>query len=217
MLWVNGHATHVMDNGSIYSKKYVLHTATSFIVFSSRSILKPKYFHTFNRNFAGAGEIFAFALVSAILLACLTGPWHRCPEKAFVKSIRVIGEPTDGVTLVEKSCIMQLLHAVFSARGNIVRINSCTDDTIRVSLTVAIRFTDASVNRYTPNYNSKVSSCNTSVTTGINSSPPGQNGDIFADGIFSCIFLNENDNILIQISLKMFSGVQLTINQHWFK
>ena len=31
-------------------------------------------------------------------------------------------------------------------------IDSATDDTIRVSLTVAIRFTDASVNRYTPNY-----------------------------------------------------------------
>ena len=47
---------------------------------------------------------------------------------------------------------MQLLHAFFSARGNIVRIDSCTDDTIRVSLTVGIRFTDASVNRYTPSY-----------------------------------------------------------------
>ena len=45
---------------------------------------------------------------------------------------------------------MQLLHAFFSAGGNIVRIDSCTDDTIRVSLTIAIRFTDASVNRYTP-------------------------------------------------------------------
>ena len=70
--------------------------------------------------------------------------------KAFVKSIWVIGEPTDGVTLVEKSCIMQLLHAFFSATGNIVRIDSCTDDTIPISLTVAIRFTDASVNCYTP-------------------------------------------------------------------
>ena len=33
-----------------------------------------------------------------------------------------------------------------------MRIDSATDDTIRVSLTVAIRFTDASVNRYTPNF-----------------------------------------------------------------
>ena len=43
------------------------------------------------------------------------------------------------------------LYCLISAtRGNIVRIDSATDDTIRVSWTVAIRFTDASVNRYTP-------------------------------------------------------------------
>ena len=47
--------------------------------------------------------------------------------------------------------IMQLLHAFFSARGNIVRIGSCTDDSIRISLTVAIRLIGAPVNRYTPN------------------------------------------------------------------
>ena len=47
--------------------------------------------------------------------------------------------------------IMQLLHAFFSARGNIVRIDSCTDDSIRISLTVAIRLNGAPVNRYTPN------------------------------------------------------------------
>ena len=41
---------------------------------------------------------------------------------------------------------------IFAARASIVRIDSATDDTIRVSLTVAIRFTDASVNRYTPIY-----------------------------------------------------------------
>ena len=40
---------------------------------------------------------------------------------------------------------------IFAARESILRIDSATDDTIRVSLTVAIRFTDASVNRYTPN------------------------------------------------------------------
>ena len=33
-----------------------------------------------------------------------------------------------------------------------MRIDSATDDTIRVSLTVAIQFTDASVNRYTPSH-----------------------------------------------------------------
>ena len=49
--------------------------------------------------------------------------------------------------------IMQLLHAFFSARGNIVRIDSCTDDSIRISLTVAIRLIGAPVNRYTPKYN----------------------------------------------------------------
>ena len=35
-----------------------------------------------------------------------------------------------------------------------------------------------------------------------NSSPPGQNGRHLAD-IFKCIFLNENDKILIQISQKL--------------
>ena len=40
--------------------------------------------------------------------------------------------------------------------------------------------------------------------------------DILADDIFKCIFLNENDRIPIQISLK-FPGVQLTISQHWFR
>ena len=38
-----------------------------------------------------------------------------------------------------------------------MRIDSATDDTIRVSLTVAIRFTDASVNRYTPSTRSAMS------------------------------------------------------------
>ena len=37
----------------------------------------------------------------------------------------------------------------------------------------------------------------------INSSPPGQNGRHFADDILRCIFLNENDNIPIGISLKL--------------
>ena len=40
---------------------------------------------------------------------------------------------------------------IFAARESIVRIDLATDDTIHLSLTVAIRFTDASVNRYTPN------------------------------------------------------------------
>ena len=36
----------------------------------------------------------------------------------------------------------------------------------------------------------------------VNSSPPGQNGCRFADGIFRCIFLNEKLCIFIKISLK---------------
>ena len=36
----------------------------------------------------------------------------------------------------------------------------------------------------------------------VNSSPPGQNGRLLADGIFKCIFVNENLCILINISLK---------------
>ena len=38
-----------------------------------------------------------------------------------------------------------------------------------------------------------------------NSSPPGQNGDHFADDIFKCIFMNEKFCISIQISLKFVS------------
>ena len=34
---------------------------------------------------------------------------------------------------------------------------------------------------------------------------------VLADDIFKCIFLNENDRIPIQISLKYVQGVQLTL------
>ena len=37
-----------------------------------------------------------------------------------------------------------------------------------------------------------------------NTLKPGENGRHFADDILKCNFLNENDMILIQISLKMF-------------
>ena len=37
----------------------------------------------------------------------------------------------------------------------------------------------------------------------VNSSPPGQNGCIFADDIFRCIFMNEKFCILNKISLKV--------------
>ena len=36
----------------------------------------------------------------------------------------------------------------------------------------------------------------------LNSSPPGQKAAILAENIFKCIFVNENDRILLQISLK---------------
>ena len=36
----------------------------------------------------------------------------------------------------------------------------------------------------------------------LNSSPPGQNGRLFADDVFRCIFVNEKFCILIKISLK---------------
>ena len=36
----------------------------------------------------------------------------------------------------------------------------------------------------------------------LNTSPPGQNGRHFADGIFRCIFVNEKFCILIKISMK---------------
>ena len=47
----------------------------------------------------------------------------------------------------------------------------------------------------------------------VNSSPPGQNGRHFADNIFSCIFLNENFDISIQISLKFVP--KGSINNKW--
>ena len=39
--------------------------------------------------------------------------------------------------------------------------------------------------------------------------PPGQNGCCFADNIFKCIFLNENEKIQIQISLKLVSRIPI--------
>ena len=49
----------------------------------------------------------------------------------------------------------------------------------------------------------------------INSSPPGQNGRHFADGIFRCIVSSEKFPFLIQISLTFV--IQLTILWHWFR
>ena len=44
--------------------------------------------------------------------------------------------------------------------------------------------------------------CRKDITPVLNELRPGQNGEHFADNIFICIFMNENHNILIQISLK---------------
>ena len=46
-----------------------------------------------------------------------------------------------------------------------------------------------------------------------NSSPPGQNGRHFADGIFICIFLNDKFYILIKISLNFVSDGPVDNNQ----
>ena len=43
-----------------------------------------------------------------------------------------------------------------------------------------------------------------------NSSPPGQNGRHFADDIFRCIFVYEQFDILIKISLTFVPKGQLT-------
>ena len=49
----------------------------------------------------------------------------------------------------------------------------------------------------------KIDKLSTSVEImSVNSSPPQQNGHHFADDIFSCIFVNEKNCILIKISLK---------------
>ena len=53
--------------------------------------------------------------------------------------------------------------------------------------------------------------------TTVNSSPLGKVAAIFADDIFNCISLSENDRILIQVSLKYVPGVKLTISQHCFR
>ena len=54
-----------------------------------------------------------------------------------------------------------------------------------------------------------------SKASGVNSSPPGQNGRHFADDLFRCIFVNEKFFILIKISLK-FVSKHLTDNNSAF-
>ena len=47
----------------------------------------------------------------------------------------------------------------------------------------------------------------------LNSSPPGQNGRLFADDIFICIFVNAKLGILIKISLKFVPKVPIDNNR----
>ena len=54
------------------------------------------------------------------------------------------------------------------------------------------------------------------VETRLNSSPPGQNGRLFEDGVFRWLLLNEKFCILIEFRWSLSLRVQLTINQHWF-
>ena len=52
----------------------------------------------------------------------------------------------------------------------------------------------------------------------VNSSPPlDKMAAILADDIFKCIFLNEDDKIPIQISLKLAPRNPIDKNQHWFR
>ena len=46
----------------------------------------------------------------------------------------------------------------------------------------------------------------------INSFPPGQNGHLFTDNVFRCIFVNEKLCILIKISLKFIPKGQIDNN-----
>ena len=46
------------------------------------------------------------------------------------------------------------------------------------------------------------------------SSPPRQNGYHFADGVFKCIFVNENFVFQLKFYWSLF---QLTITHHWFR
>ena len=52
----------------------------------------------------------------------------------------------------------------------------------------------------------------------LNSLRPRQNGRLFVDDTFKCIFLNENIRILIKISLQFIPKYpQLTNVNHWFR
>ena len=54
-------------------------------------------------------------------------------------------------------------------------------------------------------------------TADLNSSPQGQNGRLFADDIFRCIFVNEIFQLRLKFHWSLFPRVQLTIIHHCFK
>ena len=53
--------------------------------------------------------------------------------------------------IVRKASSGVIFSVIFASRASIICIDSGTCDTIRVSLALAIRFFDISINRYTPN------------------------------------------------------------------
>ena len=55
--------------------------------------------------------------------------------------------------IVLKASSGVIFSVIFASRASIICIDSGTCDTIRVSLALAIRFFDISINRYTPNPN----------------------------------------------------------------
>ena len=55
------------------------------------------------------------------------------------------------IVLKASSCVT--FSVIFAIRARIICIDSGTHDTIRVSLTLAIPFSDISINRYTPRIN----------------------------------------------------------------
>ena len=58
---------------------------------------------------------------------------------------------------------------------------------------------------------------NTAKSRTFNSSPLDKMAAISTDDNFKCILLNENERILIRISLNLNLSFQLTISQHWLR
>ena len=58
--------------------------------------------------------------------------------------------PCNYIALKASSCV--IFTVIFATRASIVCIDSCTCDTIRVSLALTIWFFDLSIDRYTPTF-----------------------------------------------------------------